>query len=624
MVRFKSCFSIALLLAALLGAGCGSSQSGGTPPGGSPNPDPPNPQVGHPNLSVSAWDNAATTSAYARFKTFNDLAVTNAGSTPPLALPYGFSAMDALVQWQASAKDPLVTAGQRQKYRALALNLVRKQVDTAYQIMETRQAPPQSAADYVPISLDSYLEVGEMIGELAYVYDRFYDDLTPQERTRWENYANQTLFNVWNPTAAFWARPSTGVHASATWSGWGTDQPGNNYYYSFLKGTMAWALASKNATWLALLNGEKLPKLVTYYTKFPGGGSREGTGYGAAHTRLFELYRLWRANTGENLAARSSHALDSLPYWIHATVPTLDLYAPVGDLSRESYPNLFDYHQIIVSELMAAYPGTDQAKWGKWWLDHKKALTVQPYNLKPLLIPFAETGVQPAALVHHSPGAGHLFARDAWTTTAAWMSFVAGRFDESHAHEDQGSFQLYGGGQWLTVTTNIWGAGGLSQGVLYHNGLRFEEGGAVLPQLRTTQVGTSGASSLQAQSQAGVVVVDSDLEPAYSRNGERDKVVKWHRKLSFGSHQLAVADSYQVAAGIKAVFQVQVPVQPVLQSDGSVKAGGLTIRPIGTVRVVLRPHQSVAGTDYYGASRPTWIVELHDGPVGSFDVQLEY
>jgi hypothetical protein len=204
------------------------------------------------------------------------------------------------------------------------------------------------------------------------------------------------------------------------------------------------------------------------------------------------------------------------------------------------------------------------------------------------------------------------------------MSFVAGRFDESHAHEDQGSFQVYKGGQWLTVTTNIWGAGGLSQGVLYHNGLRFEEGGAVIPQLRTSQVGVTGASSLQWSSQAGVIVVDSDLETAYSRNGERNKVVKWHRKVSFGSHQLSVADTYQVASAVKAVFQVQVPVQPVIQGDGSIKAGGLIIRPEGSVRVVLRAHQSVAGTDYYGASRSTWIVELHDGPAGSFNVQLDY
>jgi len=619
MDRIQTGYPIALLLAVLLGIGCASYH-----PGEASTPIPTNPQVGHPSLSARAWDDAASTIHYGRFKAFTDLAVANADSTPSQSLPYGFSAMDALVQWHASARDPQVTVAQRQKYRALALGLVRKQVDTAYQVMESRQAPPRSAADYVPVSLDSYLEVGGMIAELAYVYDWFYDDLTPQERTRWENYANQTLFNVWNPAAAYWARPSTGVHVDATWSGWGTDQPGNNYYYSFLKGTMAWALASKNPAWLAILKTDKLPKLVAYYAQFPGGGSREGTGYGAAHTRLFELYQLWKANTGEDLAARSSHALDSLPYWIHATLPTLDLYAPIGDLSRESYPNLFDYHQIIVSELASSFPGTDQAKSGKWWLDHKKALTIQPYNLKPLLVPISETSVQPTALVHHSAGAGHLFARTDWTANAVWMSFVAGRFDESHAHEDQGSFQVYKGGQWLTVTTNIWGAGGLSQGVLYHNGLRFEEGGVALPQLRTSQAGVPGASSLQWSSQAGVIVVESDLEAAYSRNGERNKVVKWHRKLSFGAHQLSVADTYQVASAVKAVFQVQVPVQPVIQGDGSIKAGGLVIRPMDSVRVVLRAHQSAAGTDYYGASRPTWIVELHDGPAGSFNVQLDF
>ena len=78
--------------------------------------------------------------------------------------------------------------------------------------------------------------------------------------------------------------------------------------------------------------------LAAYYAQLPGGGSREGTGYGTALRNLFEDYLYWRASTGEDLAALSTHAGDTIDYWVHATVPTRDRFAPIGDQSRSSIP----------------------------------------------------------------------------------------------------------------------------------------------------------------------------------------------------------------------------------------------------------------------------------------------
>ena len=130
---------------------------------------------------------------------------------------------------------------------------------------------------------------------------------------------------------------------------------------------MSWALASDSATWSSFLDTQKLPPLVDYFDALPGGGSGEGTGYGTSHMRLFWLYRLWRDATGTDLAAGNRHAADTIPYWIHATVPAGDRFAPIGDQARSSYPDLFDYHRNLVLQaraLTADPPFRERASWG--------------------------------------------------------------------------------------------------------------------------------------------------------------------------------------------------------------------------------------------------------------------
>jgi hypothetical protein len=43
---------------------------------------------------------------------------------------------------------------------------------------------------------------------------------------------------------------------------------------------------------------------------------------------------------------------------------------------------------------------------------------------------------------------------------------------------------------------------------------------------------------------------------------------------------LSIHDTCSVAAGVKPIFQLQVPVQPVMQQDGSIVAGTLRIVPL--------------------------------------------
>ena len=47
-----------------------------------------------------------------------------------------------------------------------------------------------------------------------------------------------------------------------------------------------------------------------------------------------QQYLDWKASTGEDLAALSTHARETIDYWLHATVPTFEYVAPIGDQKK--------------------------------------------------------------------------------------------------------------------------------------------------------------------------------------------------------------------------------------------------------------------------------------------------
>jgi len=520
--------------------------------------------------------------AYVRFKAFVDQAV--AGSPG-----YAFSATDAVYMYRLS--------GQAQ-YATLAIAWVEDQVTAAEAEIALGNRPA--------IAGDSYLDVGPMLRDVALVYDWCYPLLTVAQRGRWEAYADQAVWNVWNYNNASWGGNPF------PWSGWSVDNPGNNYHYSFLQATMYWAFAADRQSWIDFLANVKLPAVVAYYQGIPGGGSREGTGYGVALGRLFELYRLWKDSTPAHvdLGAQSTHLADTLDYWIHATVPTLDRYAPVGDLSRESYPWLYDYHRHLVLEARTlaptASPVTARAS---WWL-HQIAVDemTSGFNFRDDLLPAGTTQTQPAALFHHATGTGVLFARRSWTPDAPWLSFMAGPYVESHAHQDQGAFNLFRD-DWLAVTENIFTHSGIQQGTDVHNTLRFENGATTIPQNEST-------SSMTVNDSGGTLHVVANLTPAYASSGV---VNSWQRTLDFDALGLTVSDVWSAAGGVSAVFQINVPGLPSI-SGGVATAGALRIRTL----VPANPALSVVDWHSVDATKfnSGYKVEIRGG-AGSYVVRLE-
>jgi hypothetical protein len=450
------------------------------------------------------------------------------------------------------------------------------------------------------VAADSYLGVGRCLAELSLVYDYGYERLSAIQRERWSALAEQTLFNLWHPDKAAWGS------VAHPWSGWSLEDPGNNYYYSFLLATELWALASRNPAWTAFLQERKFTQMVPYFSLLPGGGSREGTGYGTAVGALFEAYAYWKDSTGEDLAAYSSHASETIDYWIHATVPTFDFYAPIGDQSRSSMPNLFDYHRHLMLEAVGLSAGTQQALRGSWWLDRAKLtdggggwVTGQmryDFNFRYDLLGAPGRSQAPVALSYEAAGVGVLFARSDWSTSASWMHVVAGRYDQSHAHQDQGSFSFFRKG-WLTVTSNVLSHSGLSQGTEAQNVVRFERDSKPIPQNYSTSARKVGEAGDRLQ-------IDADLSPAYSDHATQVK--SWTRRFEYvrSAHSLTIEDRCSVATDVTPVWQLHVPVEPVRQPDGSYRAGALRIIP----RVPLSPPGAVVSMktvseDYDGGFR---------------------
>lgn len=549
-------------------------------------------QVAEIGMDLTFVDTSRT--AYTRFRSWVDNAVNGSPG-------YAYEARDSMLMYR-------ITRDAR--YCIHAISMVEQQVAQAEAAIAAGRRPA--------IAADSYLEVGPMIADLAMTYDTCASRVTTGQRQRWSAYAEQAIWNVWNHQNARWG------NTAYPWSGWSVTNPGNNYHYSFLEATMSWALASRSPTWMALLRNDKLPKLEAYYRALPGGGSQEGTGYGTAQMRLFELYRMWRDATGQDLANANTHLTDTIAYWAHATMPTRDRFAPLGDQSRNSVPELYDYHRRLMLEARQSTRSPRAQSIASWWLNTINVEQMgQGANLRYDLLSPGSNGAPPAELYHHAPGAGHLFARSGWDTGAMWMSYVTGKYVESHAHQDQGSFTLFSG-DWLAVTENIWSRSGIQQGTEVHNMLRFERSNTAAQQCMSPandrivhQCEPSTSTMTVTPGANGALTVVSNLTPAY---GDNPAVGSWTRRLDFAARRLTVRDNFTLGSGTTAFFQVQVPVQPTV-SGSTVTAGRLRVRVLepANATIALRNWNTTNSSEFtkgwridIGGGTTTYLVELSE------------
>jgi hypothetical protein len=569
------------------GGGGGSDGGGGGVGSGATDPDAntqPTYPTQHPRIFVSKNSARlkaalqANTPAAARFKSVVDSWVGGEDI-------WGFESWNGALMGQLT-NDP--------KYCNKAVQVVEAQVSAAESAIASGGTPV--------VAGDSYLEIGSMIADVALTYDWCNGNLSASQKTRWLAYADQAVSNVWHPTTAKW-----GSH-SAPWTGWATNDPSDNYYYSFLRATMLLGLAAKGEDpqadgWVTQFRQTKvLGQLVPEFNSdLVGGGSREGTGYGVAMRNLWELYAFWHDTTGESLAGKTTHTRASMLSFMHQIMPTEDRVAPTGDLSRDSTAAFFDYHRHYLQQLISLYPADPLSKRAKTMLDH--ASVPKMGQMFMAVDDFLwDTSVSPVAVdlntTYYAKGIGQLYARSGWDTHATWFNLTGGPYTQSHAHQDQGSIMLYKDG-WLAYDAVIDSSSGLRQETTAHSLVRIDNGSSPIGQVASTI-----SQMVAVHRGADWVYASADLTPAYDGNGAIQKVQR--DTLFLQPNIVVVYDRVKSSGSTRQVWQLMTPKSPSVSGDTATINGGthtLTVKRLAPSGASMSSHGLSGESDYHGGYR---------------------
>jgi hypothetical protein len=425
------------------------------------------------------------------------------------------------------------------------------------------------------VSMNSYLEVGTVIGDLALTYDWCFDQVSASQKTRWLRYANQAVWNVWHPTQAKWGS------TSRPWTGWSTNNPSNNYYYSFLRATMLLGLAAKGEDtqadgWISQFRETKfLGQLVPAFDKeLRGGGSREGTAYGVSHRSLFHLYDLWHATTGEKLQAKTKHARQSLRAAMHQVVPTLDRFAPTGDQPRDKTATFYDYQRNYLQELIDMYPNDPVAGRAKSLLAASNLPRMERMEMLVYDFLYDNDGVTALPLEqmptkYYASGIGHIYARSGWDKQATWVNLIAGAYTESHAHQDQGSLLIYKGG-WLAGDGVLGSQNGIIQDTTSHSLVRITSGSATVKQVVNT---TSSLVGLHHGD--GWLYSATDTTAAYGGSAAVGKVQR--EMIYLEPNVVVVYDRVATGSNTSQVWQLATPTRPAISGTTATIAAAHTL-----------------------------------------------
>ncbi len=412
--------------------------------------------------------------------------------------------VDAFMAWSSALLGQLTADP---KYCTAAVAMIDTQVTTANAAIAMGNAPD--------VAGDDYLYIGSMIGDLALTYDWCYDSTTSDQRSAWLAYADQAVFNVWNPDQAAWGG------TPMSWDGWAVDDPEDNYYYSFLTATMLLGLAAHDeapmaSLWLTEFHDTKFTDelLPKFNSDLVGGGSREGTSYGVSLRELFFLYDMWNQSTGEVLATQTPHTRASMLDFVHLVVPTLDFVAPTGDQARDSTAPFFDYNRQYALELVAQFPTDPLAGPIQALLAASSVPAMTERNNYVYDFLYENANIQATQLdglgtAYYGSGTGQLFARSGWDSHATWVNFIAGPYSESHQHQDQGSFLIYKDG-WLGYDANIDSHSGLRQEVEAHNEMKIGDTDAI------PQKPGNATTLLALHKGTGYVHASADITPVFA------------------------------------------------------------------------------------------------------------
>jgi len=510
-------------------------------------------------------------------------------------------------------------------YLKAAIRVIDTQITNEFDLISKKSSPG--------VQYNQSLYEGPIVQDIALTYDYGFSLLTTDQKEKWSSFVEQTLSQHWSGVLSSWnstekkyvigqgtmtncwywkpSWTSTGTIYSGGNSscidigyggaGWATDNPGNNYFYSFVTSTLSWALASRNIKWFNFSQNYIFPLLVDYYSAYSGGGSREGSSYGVYLKALFSMYNLWRDSTGEDLSQFNNHAKETIKYWIHATSPDFLKYSPWGDQPMYPEPSLFDYNRHLMIEAVNLNSSSLEARYGTWWLNtlnlgQGAGVMGTRRNLKydllvnPNIISLAPVDISnPLARYYYSEINGILSARSSWDKNSSWFLTMAGLMDESHAHEEQGSFIFYKQ-EWITAASNLFC--NLCASTTDKNVIRFVDStGATKQQFGglyntdfSNQIKDSGGNyykrktpTLVYQDKGDILDVQISIPGELYHNPDAwlalretpDVVQYWNRQFQFirSTNTLKIYDKCELLNNGRAIFQMHFRTEPVISGN---------------------------------------------------------
>lgn len=444
----------------------------------------------------------------------------------------------------------------RRFYLAFAYRLTR---DEEFATRATQGLSVQSVKDAVAagkqpeVTADSYFWAGEWTENIVYPLAWCGHRIPAETKAELEALVKQVTFNLRYPSRAkFYDKPYA-------WNGWGTDNPGNNYFYAGLTAHTLWALYSEDADWLTYLKVDRFAKVAAQMAALPEGGSREGTGYGTSHRVLFGVYDLWAANTGERIADQTTHAKATLELWANLIQPGGIAVAPIGDQARDTKGLMDNTVRALINRGASLYPTSPEARHALWAASMWPTITRKEDSFDDLW-PYDAQPEAPQSLGYSAAGVGWYTAVSSRELDAVALTFQAGKIWESHAAQSQGHFDLYGKGGWLLSTNNVRSRSGINQETTWQNLVVIRSpSGAVVPQDKPSSVVVANVTDDGETWRASC-----ELGPTY----KSVPGIKWRRELTFKRPgRISVSDLLTLPTGYAATWQVNTPLEPVVVDD---------------------------------------------------------
>ncbi|MCK5407941.1 MAG: DUF4962 domain-containing protein, partial [Candidatus Krumholzibacteria bacterium] len=309
---------------------------------------------------------------------------------------------------------------------------------------------------------DSYYHIHRYVKNVAIVYDQLSDQLSASQRTTYINYINQMMTELWNPF-------NNPYH---TWSGWSVNDPGNNYYYSFMLATVyaAMALYNENPSPLSLpydgtiytdiyeffeakMTGQVVPYLNSYGK---GGGWHEGVNYRlGSFSHMFEVFMVLRNAGGTDYFHDIPFARECVYYNLYILQPGNEYEYPGGDLARVSSMPVSSSDRLVMLFLAHGLKGQLESQYAQDFLENiypemssgSHYLFGQDFALSEDL---PSRNITELPNVYIAEGLEWVASRSGWSSNDVCVSFISADCIQSHQHRDQNSFVIFKEG-WQAV-----------------------------------------------------------------------------------------------------------------------------------------------------------------------------